>query len=120
MTWLRNGPKGTFTDDTQMTRWLAESVLGASRRAPEAGEQQTDAWHLPSPGEGEGVRVDNARRRSDQMQPDRRGVARGAAGGVSRWEEVVWVLTRLRGPGFGCRRAPGGFALFWLPKRRRS
>ncbi len=27
----RAGPKGTITDDTQMTNWLAESILGARR-----------------------------------------------------------------------------------------
>ena len=33
----RSGPKGTITDDTQMTMWLAESLLAAARRATEAG-----------------------------------------------------------------------------------
>ncbi len=33
----KSGPKGTITDDTQMTMWLAESILAPARRAPEAG-----------------------------------------------------------------------------------
>ena len=34
----RGGPKGTITDDTQMTMWLAESILASAGRAGEAGE----------------------------------------------------------------------------------
>lgn len=33
----RGGPKGTITDDTQMTMWLAESIFGAAQRAGEGG-----------------------------------------------------------------------------------
>jgi ADP-ribosylglycohydrolase len=33
----KGGPKGTVTDDTQMTMWLAESILASPRRAEEAG-----------------------------------------------------------------------------------
>ncbi len=33
----RSGPKGTITDDTQMTMWLAESILDAASRAMEVG-----------------------------------------------------------------------------------
>ena len=33
----RSGPKGTITDDTQMTMWLSESILASARRAEEAG-----------------------------------------------------------------------------------
>ena len=32
-----DGPKGTITDDIQMTMWLAESILDAGQRASEAG-----------------------------------------------------------------------------------
>lgn len=34
----RCGPKGTITDDTQMTMWLAESILASAERAEGAGE----------------------------------------------------------------------------------
>ena len=33
----QDGPKGTSTDDTQMTMWLAESILDAAQRAMETG-----------------------------------------------------------------------------------
>lgn len=33
-----SGPKGTITDDTQMTMWLAEAIVAAAARAAEAGE----------------------------------------------------------------------------------
>ncbi len=33
----RSGPRGTITDDTQMTMWLAEAILAAAIRAMEAG-----------------------------------------------------------------------------------
>lgn len=33
----QSGSKGTITDDTQMTMWLAEAILAAARRATEAG-----------------------------------------------------------------------------------
>ena len=33
----RGGTKGTITDDSQMTMWLAESILDAGQRASEAG-----------------------------------------------------------------------------------
>ncbi len=33
----RNGPKGTITDDTQMTMWLSKSILAYARWAGEAG-----------------------------------------------------------------------------------
>ncbi len=33
----RSGPKGTITDDTQMTMWLSESILACARRAEEEG-----------------------------------------------------------------------------------
>ena len=42
------GPKGTITDDTQMTMWLAESLLASAERAAGAGEG--DLWdHLLDP-----------------------------------------------------------------------
>ncbi len=33
----QGGPKGTITDDTQMTIWLAESILASAKRADAAG-----------------------------------------------------------------------------------
>jgi ADP-ribosylglycohydrolase len=33
----RGGPKGTITDDTQMTNWLAESILATAGKVLEAG-----------------------------------------------------------------------------------
>jgi len=37
--WI-SGPKGTITDDTQMTMWLAESILASAERAAGAGGQR--------------------------------------------------------------------------------
>jgi ADP-ribosylglycohydrolase len=42
------GPKGTITDDTQMTIWLAEAILDEVQRAMEAGVADTPG-HLVNP-----------------------------------------------------------------------
>ena len=42
MAWLGGGPVGTVTDDTQLTLWLAESILATTGRGVEAGT--TGMW----------------------------------------------------------------------------
>ena len=79
----QSGPKGTITDDTQMTMCLAESILAVSRRALDAGEHHTDSRRLPSRGEGE--RVDNAAPARDHSgaKPSGRRVRRDVAAFVT-------------------------------------
>ena len=55
----RSGPKGTITDDTQMTMWLAEAILGASHEPRERAEGQrgAGAGEQGRRGQGEGKRT---------------------------------------------------------------
>jgi ADP-ribosylglycohydrolase len=61
----RSGPKGAITDDTQMTMWLAESILASARRAGDEGVTGVRD-HLLDPADLASGSDENASGRSDK------------------------------------------------------